>query len=115
MITKDDQQSCTQLIFRCFECKKNYREDLNKELNKKFANIYEFSNEDINKFILLLRKGVYPYEYMYSWGRFDETSLTNKEAFYSSLSMKDITDVDYRQAKNVFKKFKLIPRSVRSK
>ena len=55
--TKDDQQSCTQLIFRCFECKKNYEKDFNKELNKRFANIYEFCNGDINKFILLLRKG----------------------------------------------------------
>ena len=33
----------------------------NKDLIKRFANIYEFCNEDINKFILLLRKGVYPY------------------------------------------------------
>ena len=57
MTTKDDQQSCTQLIFRCFECKKNYEKDFNKELNKRFANIYEFCNGDINKFILLLRKG----------------------------------------------------------
>ena len=44
--------------------------------------MYEFCNEDISKFILLLRKGVYPYEYMDSWERFDETSLPNKEAFY---------------------------------
>ena len=44
---------------KCADCK-----DFNKELIKKFANIYEFSNEHINKFILLLRKGVYPYEYM---------------------------------------------------
>ncbi|KAK3772394.1 hypothetical protein RRG08_031418 [Elysia crispata] len=33
---------------------------------------------------LLLRKGVYPYEYMDSWGRFEETKLPPKEAFYSS-------------------------------
>ena len=33
----------------------------------------------MNKFILLLRKGVYPYEYMDSWERIDETSLPNKE------------------------------------
>ena len=98
MITKDDQ-----LIFRCFECKKNYKKDVNKELIKRFANIYEFCNEDINKFILLLRKGVYPYEYMDSWERFDETSLPDKEAFYSSLNMEDITDVDHRHAKRVFK------------
>ena len=77
MITKDDQ-----LIFRCFEGKKNYKEDFNKELMKRFANIYEFCHEDINKFILLLKKGVYPYEYMNSWERFDETSLPDKEAFY---------------------------------
>ena len=53
MITKDDQ-----LIFRCFVCKKNYKKDFNKELIKRFPNIYEFCNEDINKFILLLRKGI---------------------------------------------------------
>ena len=97
MITKDDQ-----LIFRYFACKNNYKKDFNKELIKRFANIYEFWNEDINTFILLLRKGVYPYEYMDSWERFEETSLPNK-AFYSSLNMEDITDVDHRHAKRVFK------------
>ena len=52
---------------------------------------------------MLLRKGVYPYEYMDSWERFDETTLPDKEAFYSSLNMENITDVDYRHAKRVFK------------
>ena len=73
MVTKDDQ-----LIFRCLKCKKNYNKDFNNELIKRFANIYEFCNEDINKFIFLLRKGVYPYEYMDIWKRFDETSLPVK-------------------------------------
>ena len=54
-----------QLIFICFECKKNYEKDFNKELIKRNANIYEFYNEDINNFILLLRKGLYPYEYLF--------------------------------------------------
>ena len=93
-----------QLISRCFECKKNYKKEFNKELLKRFANIYEFCNEDINKFTLLLRKGVYPYEYMDSWERFDETSLLDKEAFYSNLNMENITNVDYRHAKRVFKR-----------
>ena len=35
--------------------------------------------------------------------RFDETSLPDKEAFYSSLNMEDNTDVDYGHAKRVFK------------
>ena len=98
MSVKDDQ-----LIFRCFECKKNYKKDFNKELIKRFAYIYEFCNEDINKCVLLLRKGVYLYEYMDSWERFDETLLPDKEAFYSSLNMEDITDVDHRHAKRVLK------------
>ena len=96
MTTKDKQ-----VIFRCFECKKNDKKDFNKELIKRFANIYEFCNGDINKFILLLRKGAHPYEYMDSWERFDETSLPDKD-FYSNLNMEDITDVDYRHAKRVF-------------
>ena len=98
MTTKDEQ-----LIFRCFECKKNYKKDFNKELIEIFANIYEFCNGDINKVILLLRKGFYPYEYMNSWERFSEISLPDKEAFYSNLNMEDITDVDYRHVKRVFK------------
>ena len=40
---------------------------------------------------------------MDSWERFDETSLPDKEDFYSSLSMELIADVDYRHAKRVFK------------
>ena len=44
---------------------------------------------------------------MDSWERFNETSLPDKEAFYSSLNMEKITDVDYRHANNVFKKFRL--------
>ena len=59
MITQDDQ-----LIFRCFECKKNYQNDFNKDLINRFANTYEFCNKDINRVILLLRKRIYPYEYI---------------------------------------------------
>ena len=96
MTNKDDQ-----LIFRYFESKKNQKKDFMKELIKRFANIYEFCNEDINKFILLLRKSVYPYEYIDSWERFDETSLPDKEAFYSSLNMEAITDITKRVLKSL--------------
>ena len=45
-------------------------------------------------FFFLLRKGVYPYEYMDSWETFNETSLPDKEAFYSELNEEEITDKD---------------------
>ena len=54
-------------------------------LIKKLPNLYQFCNEDINKLVLLLRKCVYPYEYMDSWKKFDETSLPDKRPFYSEL------------------------------
>ena len=41
---------------------------------------------------------------MDSWERFDEKSLPDKETFYNTLNMEDITDVDHRHAKRVFKK-----------
>ena len=40
---------------------------------------------------------------MDSWERFDEISLPDKEAICSSLNMGDITDVDHRHVKRVFK------------
>ena len=92
-----------KLIFRRFECKKDYEKDFNKKLIHRFANTFKFCNGDINTFILLLRKGVYPYEYMERWERLDEASLPDKEAFYSNLNMEDITDIDYKHAEEVFK------------
>ena len=96
-----------QLIFHCFECKRKYMKDFDKELIKRFRNTYEFYNGDIIKFILLLRKGVHPYEYMDSWETFNETSLPDKKAFYSKLNLEDITDKDYALAQKVFKGLKL--------
>ena len=56
---------------------------------------------------MLLGKDVYLYEHMDSWERFDETSLPDKEIFYSNLNIKYIKDVDYRYAQKVFEEFKL--------
>ena len=77
MLLKDDKP-----ILRCFEYKKNYEKEFNKELIKRFANMYEFCNKDINKFVLLSKKGIYPY-------------CLIKKAFYSNLNVEDITDIEY--------------------
>ena len=51
----------------------------------------------------LLRKGLYPYEYMDSLERFNETFLSPKKDFYSELTLEYITDKDYEHAQKVFK------------
>ena len=51
-----------KLLLKCFNCNTYYKKKFNKELIKKFKNTYSFCNNDLNKVILLLRKGVYPYE-----------------------------------------------------
>ena len=66
--------------YKCKNCKKRWLMSINR-LIKKFPNVYEVCNGDTNKFVLLLRKGIYPYEYMESWERFDEPSLSNKKNF----------------------------------
>ena len=60
---------------------------------------------DRKRLELLLRKGVYPYEYMDNWGCFTEPKLPPKEAFYSKLSDAHISNKDYADAQKVWKAF----------
>ena len=96
-----------KLILECYNCQQRYKNKFNKELIKRFASTYEYCNNDLNKFVLLLRKGVYPYEYPDTWEKISEISLPSKEDFYSNLNMENISDIDYRHVDNVFKVFKL--------
>ena len=54
-----------------------------------------------------MQKGVYPYEYMDDWEKFNKTSSPEKEDFYSHLNMENITDADYAHAKRVCKDFEI--------
>ena len=90
-----------RLIYKCKECKEERKRPIN-ELIENFPSVYQFCNGDLNKFVLLLRKGVYPYEYMDSWEKFDETTLPAKEAFYSKLNLENISDEDYLHAQKVW-------------
>ena len=93
--------------YKCSICNKNCQIKLYEKLRERFFNTYKFSNHDNNKFILLLRKGVYPYKYMNDWQKFNETSLPEKEGFYSHLNMEDITDAGYARIKRVCKDFEV--------
>ena len=88
-------------------CNKSCQRKFDENLKERFCSTFNFSNRDSNKFILLLRKGVYPYEYMDDWEKFNETSLPEKEDFYSHLNMEDITDADYAHAKRICKDFEI--------
>ena len=66
-----------------------------KILKNWLKNTFKVSNNDINQFILLLKKCVYTDEYMDEWEKFNEISLPAKEEFYSNLNMEDIIDADY--------------------
>ena len=72
-------------------------ENLNKPNCRNLAS--SFKNE---KFDLLLRKGIYPYDYMDNLEKFNETSLLPKEKFYSKLNDSNISDSDYAHAKKVW-------------
>ena len=51
---------------------------------------------------LLIRKGIYPYEYMNSWDNFNESRLPRKDTFYSNLNMSGVSDKEYEHARNVW-------------
>ena len=70
-------------------------------LKKNFSHTSRFWGCD-EKFRLMIRKGVYPYEYMDDWKKFEETSLPPKDAFCSRLSMRGISDQDYEHARQVW-------------
>ena len=61
-----------RLNYRCKECNGTSAKSVN-DLIEKFPRMYKFCDGDLNKFVLLLRKDVYPYEYMDSWERFNES------------------------------------------
>jgi hypothetical protein len=54
---------------------------------------------------LLLKKGIFPYEYLDDFNKFNEKKLPEKSKFYSSLSFSEISDEDYEHAKKVWKEF----------
>ncbi|XP_023212216.1 uncharacterized protein LOC111615072 [Centruroides sculpturatus] len=56
---------------------------------------------------LVIRKGVYPYDYMDSWEKCEMDKLPPKQEFYSTLNEWDITDKDYKHAKHVWESFKI--------
>ena len=70
--------------------------------NHKFWGFEEFNNKHCE---LLVKKGIYPYEYMDSWNKFNDLELPSKDNFYSKLNMSGVSDNDYDHARLVWNEF----------
>ena len=72
--------------------------------NNKF---FGFEDYNESQYKLLIRKGIYPYEYMDDWNKFRETILPPKEAFYSKLAMAGVNKEDYEHARRIWSEFEI--------
>ncbi|KAK3723060.1 hypothetical protein QZH41_008526 [Actinostola sp. cb2023] len=72
---------------------------------EQFRNMSKFFTDE--KLDLMLRKGVYPYDYVNSLSKLDETALPPKEEFFSKLNDIDISEADYKHAQKVWSVFKM--------
>ena len=79
MIAHDFKDELTE--YKCLCCNKNCQQKFDEKLQQSFFKTCKFSNNDNNKLILLLQKGVYPYEYVDDWEKFSETLLPKKKIF----------------------------------
>ena len=72
------------------------------EGNHKFWGFEKFNDKQRE---LLIKKGIYPYEYMDSWDKFNYSELPSKDKFYSKLNMSGVSDKDYNHAMLVWNEF----------
>ena len=64
-----------------------------------FPNTFKLCRGSVEKFLFLLRKGVYPYEYMDNMSKFNEKELPTIDNFYSKLNYSGISKEDYAHTK----------------
>ena len=69
--------------------------------------LFGFEDYSEPQYNLLTRKGIYPYEYMSSWDKFEESQLPPIKAFYSNLNMSNVSEGDYEHMQRVWKEFKI--------
>ncbi|XP_061193783.1 uncharacterized protein LOC133202021 [Saccostrea echinata] len=86
--------------------------NLSKEGVEKFKHLHHYIEKQhpgqINeKMNLLMRKGVYPYEYMDSIDKFREKCLPERSAFHSSIDDQDLSEADFYHAQSVWKTFEM--------
>ena len=107
-IDKDGEEHRKEINLRFIDSFKFMSSSLDSPVNYLARGNNEFFGfEDYNKsqYKLLIRKGIYPYEYMDDWDKFKETVLPPKEALHSKLAMAGVSEKDYEHARRVWSEF----------
>ena len=109
---KDSAQFLSSSLDKLTQNLKKKGEKEGKDLKDTFSNTFQYfknhwKNIEEDGFELLTKKGIYPYEYIDSWKKMQETRLPLKEHYFSQLTGKGISEKDYEFAQDIWKKFKL--------
>lgn len=110
-IQLEDNSQFTIRIIDSFKFLSSSLDKLAKTLNR--DQFTELSREMINDYgsdvnlDLLIRKGIFPYQYLDKFEKFNEEQLPPAEDFHSDLTGEDITEADYQHALNVWKEFNI--------
>ena len=107
-INKDGNECTKEMELRFIDSIKFMSSSLDSLVNnlaKGGHQFFGFENYNDRQCKLLIRKGIYPYEYMDSWDRLKETSLPSIDRFYSNLNMSGVSDKDYEHACSIWREF----------
>ena len=94
-----------RLMYKCLNCNDKSYKSL-QPLIDKFPNTHRLSKNN-DEFILLLRKGVYPYEHMDNWNKFNDSIPLGKDKYYSELNTSSISDSNLKHVEKVCNTFKI--------
>ena len=88
----------------CINCKNSSKSCMKLNHGNLIYTSKEFEGEQLR---LMIKKGVYPYDYMNSFEKFEDSRLPRKEDFFSIMNNEHITDEEYQHAQNVWNDFGL--------
>ena len=95
-----------RLNYKCKQWKKSYTKLTNESI-KTFPTLYKFCNGDLEKIFLLIRKCIYPYEYIDSRKNLMKIEYHIKKLFYGELNLESISDADYEHVPQVWEAFEI--------
>ena len=107
-IDKNGEECCKEITLRFIDTIKFMSSSLDSLVNNLARGgdeFFGFENYSNHQCELLIQKGIYPYKYIDSWDRFEETTLPPVSSFCSKLNMSGVSDQDYKHACKVWRDF----------